>query len=50
MRTRDLLISDAELVERRTKWQLPPKGKAAGCLGKYSSMATGASTGAILKW
>ncbi|MDO8739459.1 dihydroxy-acid dehydratase [Candidatus Deferrimicrobium sp.] len=46
----DLLISDAELTERRTKWQLPPKEKPAGCLGKYAAMATSASTGAILKW
>jgi len=46
----DLLVSDAELGERRTKWRLPPKGKPAGCLGKYASMATSASTGAILKW
>jgi len=46
----DLLVSDAELAERRTKWRLPPKGKPAGCLGKYASMATSASTGAILKW
>ena len=43
------ITSDAELAERRTKWQLPPKGKEAGCLGKYASMATSASTGAILK-
>ena len=46
----DLLISDAELAERRAKWQLPPKEKPAGCLGKYAAMATSASTGAILKW
>jgi dihydroxy-acid dehydratase len=46
----DLLVSDAELDERRAKWQLPPKRKPAGCLGKYAAMATSASTGAILKW
>ena len=46
----DLLVSDAELAERRTKWRLPPKEKPAGCLGKYASMATSASTGAVLKW
>ena len=45
----DLLVSDAELAERRTKWQLPPKEKPVGCLGKYAAMATSASTGAILK-
>jgi dihydroxy-acid dehydratase len=49
-RALDLLVSDAELGERRTKWQLPPKEKPAGCLGRYAAMATSASTGAILKW
>ena len=48
MRTRDLLISDAELVERRAKWQRPPKEKPAGHLGEYAAMATSAGTGAIL--
>ena len=46
----ELLVSEAELAERRMKWQLPAKGKPAGCLGKYAAMATSASTGAILKW
>jgi len=46
----DLLVSEAELAERRAKWRLPPKEKPAGCLGKYAAMATSASTGAILKW
>jgi dihydroxy-acid dehydratase len=46
----DLLVSDAELAERRTKWHLPPKETPAGCLGKYAAMATSASTGAVLKW
>jgi len=46
----DLLVSDAELAERRANWQLPPKEKPAGSLGKYASMATSASTGAVLKW
>ncbi|MGA8753305.1 hypothetical protein [Candidatus Deferrimicrobium sp.] len=45
----DLLVSDAELAERRAKWQLPPMEKPAGCLGKYAAMATSAITGAILK-
>jgi len=49
-RVLELLVSDAELHERRSKWQLPPKEKPAGCLAKYASMATSASTGAILKW
>ncbi len=46
----DLLVPEAELAERRSKWQLPPKEKPAGCLGKYAAMATSASTGAVLKW
>ena len=46
----DLLVSEAELAERRSKWRLPPREKPAGSLGKYASMATSASTGAILKW
>ena len=49
-RVLDLLVPDAELAERRSKWRLPPKEKPAGCLGKYAAMATSASTGAILKW
>jgi len=49
-RVLSLLVSDVELAERRAKWQLPPKEKPAGCLGKYAAMATSASTGAILKW
>jgi dihydroxy-acid dehydratase len=46
----DLLVSETELGERRAKWRLPAKETSAGCLGKYASMATSASTGAILKW
>ena len=49
-RTLDLLVSDAELDERRAEWRLPSKEKPAGSLGKYAAMATSASTGAILKW
>jgi len=49
-RVLDLLVPDAELAERRSKWRLPPKEKPAGSLGKYAAMATSASTGAILKW
>ncbi len=46
----DLLVPEAELAERRAKWQRPPKGKPTGCLGKYAALATSASTGAVLKW
>ena len=49
-RVLDLLVPEAELAERRSKWRLPPKEKPAGSLGKYAAMATSASTGAILKW
>jgi len=44
-RTLELVVSDAELAERRAKWQLPPKRTPADCLGKYAAMATSASTG-----
>ena len=49
-RTLELVVSDAELAERRAKWRLPAKKKPTGSLGKYAAMATSASTGAILKW
>jgi len=46
----DLVVSEAELGERRAKWHLPAKRKTTDSLGKYAAMATSASTGAILKW
>ena len=46
----DLLVSEAELAERRSNWRLSEKRKSTGSLGKYAAMATSASTGAILKW
>jgi dihydroxy-acid dehydratase len=46
----ELLVSEAELSERRAKWRLPDKKKSTGSLGKYAAMATSASTGAVLKW
>jgi len=49
-RTLELVVSEAELAERRAKWRLPAKKKPTGSLGKYAAMATSASTGAILKW
>ena len=49
-RTLELVVSEAELAERRAKWRLPGKKKPTGSLGKYAAMATSASTGAILKW
>ncbi|MGB7630942.1 MAG: dihydroxy-acid dehydratase [Candidatus Deferrimicrobium sp.] len=49
-RTLELVVSEAELAERRAKWRFPEKKKSPGCLGKYAAMATSASTGAVLKW
>jgi len=49
-RTLELVVSEAELAERRAKWRLPAKVKPTGSLGKYAAMATSASTGAVLKW
>jgi dihydroxy-acid dehydratase len=46
----ELLVSDAELAERRAKWRLPEKDRPTGCLAKYAAMATSASTGAVLRW
>jgi dihydroxy-acid dehydratase len=46
----DLLVPEPELAERRAKWKAPAKERPTGSLGKYASMATSASTGAILKW
>ncbi|MHB1013583.1 MAG: dihydroxy-acid dehydratase, partial [Desulfobacteria bacterium] len=46
----ELVVSEAELAERRAKWRLPYKKKSTGSLGKYAAMATSASTGAVLKW
>jgi hypothetical protein len=40
--------SDAERIERRTKWQGPPKEIPAVLLGKYAAMVTSAGAGAIL--
>ncbi len=43
-------LSDGELAERKKAWK-PPKPKVTkGYLAKYASMATGADTGAVLKW
>jgi dihydroxy-acid dehydratase len=43
-------LSDAELAERRASWKPPAPRFTRGYLAKYASMATSASTGAILKW
>ncbi len=44
----DLLISDAEMEERRRNWKQPEYKITTGWLGRYTRMVTSASTGAIL--
>jgi dihydroxy-acid dehydratase len=46
----DIKLSDEELAKRKEKWTPKPPKIDHGSLGKYASMATSASTGAILKW
>jgi dihydroxy-acid dehydratase len=46
----ELQVSESELAERRSKWNLPEKARPTGVLGKYAAMATSASTGAVLRW
>ena len=43
-------LSDEELAVRRASWTPPAPRFTRGYLAKYASMATSASTGAILKW
>jgi hypothetical protein len=43
------VVSEAELFERCMLLRLPEKKKPTGSLGMYAAMATGASTGAVLK-
>ena len=43
-------LSDEELAARRASWTPPAPRFTRGYLAKYASMATSASTGAILKW
>jgi dihydroxy-acid dehydratase len=49
-RTLNVKLSKAELTERRRKWTPPEPRFKSGCLAKYTSMATSAATGAVLKW
>jgi dihydroxy-acid dehydratase len=49
-RTLNAKLSDAELAERRKNWTPPPPRYRTGCLGKYTTLATSASTGAVLSW
>ena len=45
--TIDLLVDDAELVQRRANWKLPEPRYTSGFLAKYARLAQGAETGAI---
>jgi len=40
-------ISDKELKERRDSWKCPKKNQETGVLGKYRSLVTSASQGAV---
>ena len=40
-------ISDKELKERRDSWECPKKNQETGVLGKYRSLVTSASLGAV---
>jgi len=40
-------ISDKELKERRDSWECPKKNQETGVLGKYRSLVTSASQGAV---
>ena len=43
-------LDDAELAQRAKQWKPRPPRYTTGCLGKYTTMATSADTGAVLKW
>jgi len=43
----NISISDKELKERRDSWECPKKNQETGVLGKYRSLVTSASKGAV---
>jgi len=43
-------LTDPQLAERAKRWQPPEPRFKTGFLAKYTSMATSADTGAVLKW
>lgn len=45
----ELLVSDEELVQRKTKWVKPQPKVTKGYLWRYSNLVTSASTGAVFK-
>lgn len=44
-----LLVDDAELAQRRTRWRQPRKDLGHGYLSRYASMVSSADRGAILE-
>ncbi len=46
-RTIDLLVDEAELVQRRKDWKLPEPRYPTGVLAKYARLVTGAERGAV---
>ena len=46
----EVRLSDEQLTQRRREWKAPSPKITSGVLGKYATMATSASTGAVLKW
>ena len=45
--TLDLLVDDATLAERKTRWKRPEPRYTSGVLAKYARLASGAERGAI---
>ncbi len=45
----EVVLSDAELEQRRREWQIPPPRFARGWLARYSKLVTSAHTGAVLR-
>ena len=46
----EVRLSDEQLAERRAEFKAPAPKITTGILGKYATMATSASTGAVLNW
>jgi len=49
-RTLNVKLSKGDLAKRRKKWSPPEPRFKTGYLAKYTTMATSAATGAVLKW
>ncbi|NUS74509.1 MAG: dihydroxy-acid dehydratase [Corynebacteriales bacterium] len=46
-RTLDVMVSEQELLERRTQWKPQSNGRETGVLGKYAKLVGSAATGAV---